>query len=54
VKRIVRDTGAYDYSVDLAKRFQQMAVRYLDESHLSLRGREFLHEMAQYIIAREY
>lgn len=54
VKKIVRDTGAYDYSVGLARRFQQMSVQYLDEAHLSLRGREFLHEMAQYIIAREY
>lgn len=54
VQDVVRDTGAYDYSIALARRFQEMAVCYLDEAHLSVRGRTFLQELALYITAREY
>lgn len=54
VRSVVRETGAYAYSTDLARRFHQMALPYLDEAHLSLRGREFLTQIAEYIISREY
>jgi geranylgeranyl diphosphate synthase type I len=53
-KQVVRDTGAYDYSLRLADRFKKEALLALDESHLRAGSVQMMQEMAEYIVKRSY
>jgi len=54
VREIVRKTGAFQYSVDLAHSFKDRALDELDERHLTQDGHKFLVLIANYIVDREY
>lgn len=53
-KQVVRDTGAFDYSVRLAARFKEEALYSLDEVYLEPGSVQVMREMAEYIVKRSY
>lgn len=54
VKQIVKDTGAFDYSIQLADRFKNDALLPLDEAYFRASSVQLLQEMAEYIVKRKY
>ena len=54
IRDIVKNTGALDYSIALAKEFKNQALSKLEKQHLTTPGHEFLVNMAEYIVSREY
>jgi len=54
VREIVKGTGAFKYSIDLANKFKERALEELTDEHLTKEGYSFLYSMADYIVNRDY
>lgn len=54
VKRIVRDTGAHHYSLQLANTFKEESMKALKTKHLSDESKLFFSHLAEYIVNRDY
>jgi len=54
VREIVKGTGAFKYSIDLANKFKERALEELTDEHLTEEGYTFLYSIADYIVNREY
>lgn len=54
LKEIVKETGSYDYSRYLIKRFIDWGKKYIDKSKGNQEEKEFLKWFADYLILRKY
>lgn len=54
VRGIIKDTGSYAYSVNLARKFVQKAQKALMSFKRENEGKSFMHGIAQYMIEREF
>ncbi len=52
-RKIIRETGALDYTKQKAKSYAEQGMKVLEKSSFTKEGKEFLEEMARYIYERD-
>jgi len=54
VRKIIKDTGSLEYSQDLAKKLVKQAKSAIIKSNFKKEGKQFLLEIADYMLERDY
>jgi len=52
-KKIIKDTGSYDYSKKLAVEYAQKAIQAIEKEKLEQEGKEYLLDIAEYLIKKK-
>lgn len=54
VRKVIRDTGSLDKSIDLAYKYMQDAIDSMQKSRLKKEGKSFLVDIAEYMVKRDF
>ncbi len=54
IREIIKKTGSFDYSIQLAENLVEKSMRALGKADIEEQGRTFLSDLARYVIEREY